>query len=91
MTFVNKITWSILDFIISISIHQVLLIFGNRYAMSTLFPLGLVLLLIPVLRPAGSFLVAQAVALWLILPVVMDSLYIPVGIFFGCDIFAFYK
>ncbi len=74
---------NVLTIVISASIHKVLLVFGHRYAMSTLFPLGLVLLLIPVFRPAGSFLVAQAVALWLILPVVMDSLYIPVGLFFG--------
>jgi len=82
-TIVGGFSNNILTIIISASIHKVLLIFGHRYAMSTLFPLGLVLLLIPVLRPAGSFLVAQAIVLWLILPVVIDSLYIPVGMFFG--------
>lgn len=55
-------------FLMSISLHKVLLEFGHRYAMSTLFPVGVVLWVFPWTRKAGSLLVAVALTLWLVFP-----------------------
>ncbi len=55
-------------FLLSISLHKTLLEFGHRYAMSTLFPVGVVLWVFPWTRKAGSFMVAVALALWLVFP-----------------------
>jgi hypothetical protein len=63
----------------SIAVHIAVLTFGHQCAMSTLFPLGLVLMLLPPLRRPGAFLASAALALWLVLPAVVVSLYIPVA------------
>ncbi|GCC10627.1 hypothetical protein IPdc08_00660 [archaeon] len=77
-TFMNKITWSVWDFIISISIQKVLLIFGHRYAMTTLFPLGLISYLFPGFRKAGAFLIALSLALWIVFPLTVVVILEPV-------------
>ncbi len=78
MTLMNKITWSLWDFIISISIQKVLLIFGHRYAMGTLFPLGLIAYLFPGFKKAGAFLIALSLALWIIFPLTVVVILEPV-------------
>jgi hypothetical protein len=70
----------------SVAFHRALLEFGHRYAMSVMFPLGLMLLLVRSFRMAGAFLAAQAVALWLVLPAVLIVLYIPLGGMLGVEV-----
>ncbi len=88
----DKLLWSIWGFVASMALHKILLVFGHRYAMSTLFPLGLVLWLFPGLRGAGAFLISVSLALWLFFPLTVVAVLMPaaslvqhdpVGIFSG--------
>ncbi len=61
----------------AVAVVLALLRFGHNYAMSTLFPFGMVFLLVPGMRYAGAFLVAAAIALWLVLPATLVGLIMP--------------
>jgi len=65
---IDKLLDSVFVFVAAISMHKVLLVFGHNYAMSTLFPLGVVLWVFPWTRKAGSLLIAVAIALWFVFP-----------------------
>ena len=67
------------------AVMLVLLKFGHKYVMSTLFPLGVVVLLIPGARYAGGFLVAAALTLWLVLPATLVGVIMPIAKVTGMD------
>jgi hypothetical protein len=65
---IEKLLSSVEAFVASIYLHKILLVFGHKYAMSTLFPVGVVLWVFPWTRKAGSLLIAVAITLWLVFP-----------------------
>jgi len=67
----------------AVAIHKALLALGHRYVMNTIFPLGVLLLLVRPFRMAGAYLAAQAVALWLVLPAVIVAVYLPMEAVWG--------
>ncbi len=87
------VVWSVLDVIRArlfdaaevISVVLVLLEFGERYAMSTLFPAGVIMLILPGLRYAGGFLTGVAVLFWLTVPAVLTGAVAPLARLMGAD------
>jgi hypothetical protein len=71
--------WSAWGFVSSMSVHKAILEFGHRYAMGSVFPLGLLFYILPGLRRAGAFLISVSVALWLFFPLTVVAVMIPVS------------
>jgi hypothetical protein len=80
---ISKVTeillWSAWGFVTSMSIHKVILDFGHRYAMGSIFPLGLLFYILPGLRRAGAFLISVSIALWIFFPLTVVAVMIPVS------------
>jgi hypothetical protein len=76
-TITQKILWQSWSFVTIMSLHKLILEFGHRYVMSTLFPLGLFFFVLPGLRKAGAFLVSIALTLWLFFPLTIVVVMIP--------------
>lgn len=59
---------SVWAFIGSMSFHRVLLELGHKFAMSVIFPVGVLLYMLPSLKKAGAILIAISLAFWILFP-----------------------